>query len=170
MCTDHRTPCLAAQRFRRSLGASLIEVLLAIIVISVGVVGLLGTSVFALRDSADPVLRKQALSIGESLLSEILLKDFNNPTGGFSGAATPANRPFFDDVLDYNGYASTGAFTVEGIAIPALSAYNVAVTVTGQSLGTGVDVANTTNSRLVTVTVSYPGGQIAIAGYRLFYD
>ena len=61
----------------------------------------------------------QAIAIAESLLEEILLKEYKDPNGGTNGVTTctmmplpssPAlpSRAAWDDVCDSNGYTSTG--------------------------------------------------------------
>ncbi len=60
MCTKHRQS-----------GISLIELIMFIIIIGVGVAGILTTFDVAVRGSADPLVRKQALAIAESLLLEV---------------------------------------------------------------------------------------------------
>lgn len=57
---------------RRQAGLSLIELIIAMVVVSVGVLGLLGTYRLATMNSTDPLLRKQALSLAEALLDEVL--------------------------------------------------------------------------------------------------
>lgn len=155
----------------RARGFSLIELLVALVIMSVGLAGLMSVMPFAIRTSTDPMITKQALTIADGMLNEISSKAFSNPPGGFSGAATQANRALFDDVLDYNGYASTGTFAIAGVApIAGLTDYDVAVTVTGTALGSGtLQAAATTQSWLITVTVTYPGGTISVSGYRLNY-
>ena len=152
-------------------GFSLVELIVAIIIMGVGLAGMMSVMPLAIRTSADPLVIKQAQTIADGMLNEISSKAFSNPPGGFSGAATQANRALFDDVLDYNGYTSTGAYTIAGVApIPGLTAYNVTVTVTGTALGAGaLQAAATTQSWLITVTVTYPGGSISASGYRLNY-
>lgn len=145
-------------------GLSLIELLVFIVIVGVAVAGVLAVMNLTTAKSADPMIRKQALAIAEGMLEEILLKDFSNPPGGFSGAATPANRPLFDDVSDYAGYTSSGVYDLTGSAIPALAAYGVAVAVVNESLG-GVPAAS---SKRVTVTVTAPGGEsVTLSGFRL---
>lgn len=157
---------------RRCHGFSLVELIIAVVIMGVGLAGLMSVMPLAIRSSADPLVIKQAQSIADGMLNEISSKAFSNPPGGFSGAATQANRALFDDVLDYNGYSSTGAFAIAGGApITGLTAYNVTVTVTGTALGAGaLQAAATTQSWLITVTVTYPGGgSISASGYRLNY-
>lgn len=144
-------------------GLSLVELIVFIVVVGVAVAGVLAVMSVTTAKSADPLVRKQALAIAEGLLEEILLKDFSNPPGGFTGAATPANRPLFDDVSDYDGYASSGIHDVTGTAIPALAAYGVSVSVVNQALGS----VPATSSKRITVTVTAPGGEaIALSGFR----
>ena len=154
--------CIRVQR-----GFSLVELIISIIIMSVGLAGLMSLIPFAIRTSSDPMLTKQALTIAEGLLNEISSKPFSNPTGGFAGAATQANRALFDDALDYNGYSSTGAYTIEGVTpIAGLGSYDVSVTVAGAVLS----AATAADCLLITVTVSYPGGNtITLSGYRLNY-
>lgn len=59
-------------------GFSLIEQILFIVIISVGVLGLLGVmNLSANSQGADPLLQKQALAIAESLLAEIQRQPFS---------------------------------------------------------------------------------------------
>jgi len=154
---------------RRSLGASrrgysLIELIVVIVVLGVGIAGL--TSLFAMvtRESADPMLRKQALAVAEGLMQEIQLKRF------CTAACTPsALRADFDEVQDYAGYATNGVRTIDGATIPGLERYNVAVTVTNASFGSATLTVPAPAAVLITVTVSYHGGSVALSGYRTAY-
>lgn len=145
---------------RRQSGFSLVELILFIVIISVGITGILGVMNITTRHSADPMVRKQALAAAESLLEEILLKDYTDPDGSNTGET----RPTFDDVDDYGGYTSTGIETIDGTPIVPLADYNVSVSVAVSGLG-GVAEA-----KLVTVTVAGPGNEsIALSGYRTNY-
>lgn len=149
-------------------GISLIELIMFIVIVSVALAGILSVMNITTRHSVDPMVRKQALAIAESLLEEITLKDFSNPSGGFSGAATQANRTQFDDVSDYNGFATTGIYTVDGTSIGGLSDYSVSVSVNAAaSLGAISGGA----VKLITVTATRPGKNesIELSGYRTNY-
>ena len=58
-------------RDRRQLGVTLIELIVFMVIVGVGVIGLLSVTNSTIMHSADPMLRKQALAIAESLLLEI---------------------------------------------------------------------------------------------------
>jgi MSHA pilin protein MshD len=149
---------------RRQAGFTLIELIVFIVVVAVGLVGILTVMNVSVRASADPMQRKQTLAIAESLMEEILLKEFANPVGGDTGST----RALFDDVDQYAGYTTTGGMKdVSGAAIGGLSSYNVtAVAVTGTTALTGLTAAN---AKQVSVTVTGPGGAITLIGYRANY-
>jgi MSHA pilin protein MshD len=52
-------------------GVSLIELIIFIVIVGVGVAGILVSYDTVVRGSADPIIRKQALAIAESLLLEV---------------------------------------------------------------------------------------------------
>jgi MSHA pilin protein MshD len=158
---------ISVARQARQSGLSLIELVIAIVIVSIGLAALLIPIINATRQSADPLILKQTLAVAEALLEEIELKPFANPPGGFSGAATQANRPLFDDVSDYNGFATIGIFTLDGVAVPGLGGYNVtAVAVTNSALG-AIPAAN---AKLILVTVTGSNGEaVTLAAYRTSY-
>lgn len=57
-------------------GVTLIELVVFIVIVSVGVVGLLSVSGALVRHSADPMLRKQMMAAAETLLNEVLQQPF----------------------------------------------------------------------------------------------
>lgn len=152
--------CTKPRKRAAHSGFSLIEVIIAMLLISVGVLGVLSAMNTLVKGSADPMVRKQAIAVAESLLEEITLKDFANPTGGYTGT----DRTQFDDVSDYAGYTTTGIVDIGGTAISGLSGYNVSsVTVANAALGS---IAST-DAKLITVTVTAPGGEaISMSAYR----
>ena len=158
---------MCTERLRhRVSGFTLPEIILLIVVLAVAFTGIALVYQSTLRGSADPQVRKQSIAIAESLMDEILAQPFNNPSpGGFSGAATQANRPLFDDVRDYNGFATTGIFAIDGTPIAGLGGYNVSVTVANSALG----AAPAVDSLQVTVSVTAPlaGFGFALDGYKL---
>lgn len=151
-------------------GVSLIEVLLFILIIGIALASVLSVLNIANRNSVDPLMRKQALAIAESLLEEVELQDFSNPSGGFTGAKTQANRALFDDISDYDGFTTTGIFPADGtaIAITGLENYSVNVTVANSAAAWGTVPASDVAE--ITVTVTDPNGQsLSAVGYRVNY-
>ena len=57
-------------------GMTLIEMMIAIVVIGVGLAGVLSALGVATRSSADPVVQRQMLAIADELLEEIQLRPF----------------------------------------------------------------------------------------------
>ena len=57
-------------------GISLIELVMFIVIVSVGVAGILSVMNVTVMHSADPIVQKQAAAIAESLLEEIELQPF----------------------------------------------------------------------------------------------
>jgi MSHA pilin protein MshD len=141
---------------RRQSGMTLVELIMAIVIVSVGLAGLLAVFQTVVRGSADPLIRKQMLAVAEGMLEEIAL----NPYAG--SAVTPAGcaRATFADVDDYNGYASTGICDLEGTAVANLASYSVAVAVVGETLG-GVAEA-----KRITVTVSRGTDSLSLVSWR----
>ncbi|WP_313953721.1 type II secretion system protein [Accumulibacter sp.] len=174
-------------------GTSLIEVLMFIVVIGVAAGGILMLFANTSRASADPLIRKQALAIAESLLEEVRLMPFSfcdaddanasTATGSFVGATGCAATVEvmgpeagesryavltpFDNVNDYNGFAMAGGIVdINGTAIAGLAAYSVVVTVTPLVFG-GIPA---TDSQQITVSVTGPGNTaVTLDGIRTRY-
>jgi MSHA pilin protein MshD len=150
-----------SRRWQR--GFTLIELIIFIVVVGAALAGILSVSTTVVKSSADPMVRKQALAIAQSLMEEILLKEYNKPAGSTAlGYKDSGTRNGFDCVSDYDGYLTAGGMVdVSGTPVSGLSRYNVtpAVAVSSTTLG-GVSVYK------VVVTVTGPQGQVALTGYR----
>ncbi len=140
---------------RRHRGFTLIEVIIFIVVVGAGLAGILAVSTTTVRDSAEPMVRKQAMALADSILEEILQKEFADPDGT-SGETT---RATMDDVADYNGATKT-LFSADWPA--TLNSYNVTIGVTDTTLGA---VA----AKRVVVSVTGGNNTIAMTGYRTAY-
>lgn len=157
MCASHPRARPVQPRRR---GFTLPEALLAIVVLAIGLAGVLAAFRTSTRASADPVLHKQMIAAAQELLEEIQLKPYATAA---NGAASGCARDTFNDVRDYNGYASTGLCTVDGVAIPALSGLSVSVSVAAGTLG-GVGAA-----LKITVTLQGAGQTLRLVGWRTDY-
>ena len=187
---------MCTRRLRRR-GFTLIELVVFITIVGIATGGVLLAYDHAVRGSADPIVRKQALAIAESLLEEIQQMPFTycdpddpaasqatsaavcaipetaGPEAGETrySAATP-----FDNVNDYGG-ATSGApgFSMAPIrdltdvAITGLGAYTASVTLTDVPGGTlpGVPAGE---ALLLTVTVTGPSNvSVTLDSYRTRY-
>ena len=146
-------------------GFTLIELIIFIVVVSAGLAGILSVMNTVVKSSADPMVRKQAIAIAESLLEEILLKEYVNPAGGYAGAV----RAQFDDVNDYDGYnTTTGIVDATGAVVPSLISYNITPAVAVTIVTAAENPAlNAIAVKRITVSVAGPGGtNIRLTGYR----
>lgn len=183
----------------RQRGLTILELLVFIVIVGAGLAGILTVMNVTVLHSADPLIRKQALAIAESLLEEIQLMPFTycDPSSD-SAAATATSviactttpeaigpetgetryaNPQFDNVNDYHGYNTalevpTGIKDITGTPVAGLAGYNAAVTTTATALG-GL-AANDANGQaqvlLIKVTVTPPSGSpIVLEGYRTKY-
>ena len=141
-------------------GFTLVEAILAIVVIGVGLSGVLLAFSTVARSGADPLLRKQMLAIAQEMLEEVQLKPY---AAAANAAPAGCARDTYNDVADYNGYTRTGICTIDGVAIPALAAYTVTVSVAAGTLS-GVAAA-----RRIVVTVSRTGESLQLVGWRTDY-
>lgn len=170
---------------RRVTGMTLIEVIMFIVIVSVGLMGVLSVFNIAAKSSADPMVRKQAITLAEQMLEEILLKDYENDAADPGNASStlgctantapssaaclpndPLRRQFYNDVDDYKTWNQTGIKDITGTAaIAGLENYTVAVAVaTSSDLGAAVP------AKKVTVAVSGRGETITLSGYRTKHE
>ena len=63
----------------RARGFSLIELIFFIVIVSVGLAGVLQVLQVTTGASADPMVRKQALALAESVLQEVVQKAYTDP-------------------------------------------------------------------------------------------
>ena len=171
--------CITPERntplMQRQSGLSLIELIIAIVILSVGLVALLIPISNAVRNSADPLIMKQMVAIAEAMLEEIELQPYATPTGSTCNpcAATQANRVNFDHIANYNTFATTGIYRIDdpaaGPGIATLASYNLSVAATPTTLG-GVPAF------LISVTVTWPntipgvlGKSVTVSAYRTNY-
>lgn len=121
------------KRSRKSLGFSLVEMVVFIVIVTTAIAGVIGALAFMSGHSADPMARKQAIAIAESLMQEIQqmpftfcdpddanasiaisYSDCTNPQNATLTGPTPstesrysATNPF-DNVADYGGFTMPG--------------------------------------------------------------
>jgi MSHA pilin protein MshD len=146
----------------RNRGATLMELIVAIVIIGVALAGVLMVFIRNTGSSADPLIWHQATAIAEAYLEEALTKNF---------IVGPGNtRQTFDDVRDYN-FTEIGARDQAGTPINGLDGYTVQIQAAVDALN-DITLASG-NAIRVTVTVIpaiSPGSTVVISGYRTNYD
>jgi MSHA pilin protein MshD len=140
-------------------GVTLIEVVVAIVIVAMAATAILGAMASITMRGAEIMVRQQAVAVAEAYLEEILLQPVASP-----GGAAPATRASFNDEDEYNGLSDVGAHDQFGNAITSLSGYNVSVAVTQTTALTGIAAAQ---ARQINVTVTDPNGvTVRLTGYR----
>ena len=153
------TESMPIQRLPRQAGVTLVELIVAIVIVSVALGGLMAVYNRAGTASADPLVTQQMLAIAEAMMEEVLQKPF-----AVDSTAAPS-RAFYNDVRDYAAYGPVAVSDVNGGAIAGLERYRVAVRVDESAL-TGVPAAQALRVR---VTVSDPetkATDIVLTGWR----
>lgn len=149
-------------------GFTLIELIIAIIIISVAVAGVLAAYITSVKGSGDALVSKQLVAIAEEMMEEILLKPYDvsgaPPGNAVTNCGAAASRAAFDDVRDYAGYQTNGICDIDGNAITGLGGYRVAVAVDSSFALSGI-----ANTLRVTVTASTGGQSITLDGFRTNY-
>lgn len=136
---------------------TLIELIVAIVVIGICVVSALGLLSSLSMRSAASMTRTQATAIAASYLDEVLAKRFADD-------GVEASRQLYDDVLDYDGLDELGARNANGALIAGLNQYRVRVNVFDELL------PNSIAARRVEVRVADLNDvSIMLSGYRTNY-
>lgn len=141
---------------RRQRGFTLIELIIFIVVVSAGLAGILSVMNSVVKSSADPMVRKQAMALADSILEEALLKSYADPDGTNAGETDRSN---WDNVDDFN--AKTNADFAD---LPAeLAGYVIGIAVVDDATTLGLA------AKKVTVTITHGTDVVSMTGYRTNY-
>ena len=156
----------------RQAGVSLLELILAIVIIGVAMASVMSVFLVSTQHSADPMVVQQAELIAEAYLDEILAKKFYDPDTNNVCPAAEASRALYDNVCDYNMASPQAPADQFGTAIVALAAYSVQVTVSNSGVTlNGTDNTSVIRVLRVDVNVTGPNGtNLTLTGYRTNYE
>lgn len=151
-------------------GFTLVELILAIVILSVGVAGVLVVFSTTVKSSADPVIRKNMLSIADQMMEEIVLKPY--AASANTGLVVGCARAYFNDINDYDDYnvgkpKPTGICDAAGEPLPDLAAYSVEVTLDPDSVTFATQ--DVTLATKITVTVTKGTESLSLVGWRTNY-
>ncbi len=175
---------------RRSSGFTLVEMIVAMVIISVVVAGLVPL-VGLVKNSADPMITKQAESIAEALMDEVRLAGFTwcDPAdanfataGSAAGCASVAEgigpesgnvRPY-DNVNDYNVFCATPMATITnmtGTADVGLNGFTAKICVSPYALdlSTAAGDIKTAPALKIDITVAKGSTSFTLSGWRTRY-
>lgn len=172
-------------------GFTLIELIVAIVILGIGVgafITLINSSTIA---SIDPLSRQQANAVARAYLEEILLQSFCDPniTSDCSATCSAGNtcsnasctentggtetRATFDDVCDYDGIVNASITDQLGNPLTDLSNYRVSVDVV-DDVGADINGLSGAASQSLRVDVRVTNVNLSeidltISGYRANY-
>jgi MSHA pilin protein MshD len=148
---------------RKRSGFSMVECLICIVIVGVMLTAALRT--VGASNSAQLTMSNRAVGsmLAQSLMDEIMLELFENPTSpSFGPEAGETTRASFNDVDDYNNYTESPPKNFDGTAMSNLSGWTRSVSVAWASASNlnqnaGLD----TGIKRIIVTVSRAGKVVA---------
>lgn len=156
-------------------GATLVELVMTIVIISIAIAGVVGAFSLIAGRSADPLNQTRAVALSQLYFDEILSRKYNHntPDGGVPrevGCSVgreggESDRRDFNDVDDYDGLDESPPQDVDGDQLdPAYQGFRVEVAIAcaGDEVGLPDD-----DAKRISLTITDPSGnRYAFAGYR----
>ncbi|NVD97513.1 type II secretion system protein [Massilia sp. BJB1822] len=142
---------------------TLVELVVAMVIIGVSLAGVLTAFSNASTTSTDPMVIKQVTAIAEGMMEEIQRMPFAAQSNDL-----PANcaRDTYNDLQDYNGY-NCPVVDVNGNTIAGLAGYTVQVTVIQVAVGSPMFIAAApANALEINVQVSNGTHIFNLRGWR----
>jgi len=185
MCIERRSNSNAYSAAQS--GATLPELIMFIVIVSISVLGILSVLDLTVRRSADPMVRKQMLAIAESLLEEVEAMPYTycDPTdanvetasraqlgaggcattvenlGAEAGETRSSSTTPFNNVNDYyasGGYALPSAITDISGGNPAPAGYSATINITPEALNTIASDSSAANMNALRIAVTVAHG------------
>ncbi|MDM7323014.1 MAG: prepilin-type N-terminal cleavage/methylation domain-containing protein [Gammaproteobacteria bacterium] len=142
-------------------GFTLIELIVAIVVLAAGLAGIMLVFTQTVARSADPMLQQQAVALAEGYLDEILSK--NNAPNCTANSGSGPTRATWIAVGDYNGLDESPPTDILGTTLAGLENYRV------QARAETDTLAGVTGCK-ITVTVTHQtdaGVRSVLVGWRM---
>ena len=151
--------CNCAMAFRRvakkcsfgqqQKGATLLEVIITIVVVSIALVGLLLSIAHSQRHGADTFIQIRAAELGQAVLDEILARPYAD------SADCPAERQRYNKIDCYHGMDESPPHDIHGQVMEKYQGFRVTVAVESRAF----EGINDTHAKHVAVTITTPPPQ-----------
>ena len=151
----------------RQQGATLVELIMTIVIISVAIAGVVGAFSLIAGRSADPLNQSRAVALSQLYMDEILAKKFadESPVGGGEVDVDKADcsslgddgddRSDYDDVDDYQGLVDKPPANSEEVDLEGYSGFSVSISVECDGAEVGL---SDHHAKRISITVTDPSG------------
>ncbi|WP_221800026.1 prepilin-type N-terminal cleavage/methylation domain-containing protein [Oceanobacter mangrovi] len=156
-------PAVVSSSRKSQQGVSLVESVIAIVIIGIALAAVSRGMGLALRHNADPLWQARATQLVHSYMDDVMALRFqeDSPTkGGAVGSCVIGgteggehDRTDYDDVDDYNGLNEAGQFL--DTSVTSNAAYQIQISVTCAD----AQGASSSTTKLIQVVVTGPDGQ-----------
>lgn len=160
-------------------GITLIELVLAIVIVSIALGAIIQSWSFAMAGSANPLLQHKSLKLAQMYSDEILSKRFDETTPLGGGLATSiscpvssgidtgeSSRNLFDDVDDYQNLSESPPQDINGNNLSTYGGYQVSINISCISGEFGIVSSNHIKRIDVTVTAPAAINSFSLAVYK----
>ncbi|MEQ6886076.1 type II secretion system protein [Salicola sp. Rm-C-2C1-2] len=153
-------------------GATLVELVMTIVIISVAIAGVVGAFSLVSGRSANSLFQTRAVELGQFYMDEILAQKYDDatPVGGVppvSGCtinAEESNRSAYDDVDDYDAITNAPPRTAKGASLSGYDGFEVSVTVV--CAGGEVGLAASDAKRIDLLITGPADSEFSLSAYR----
>lgn len=153
------------KQYKKHQGITLIEMVVFIIVVSIGLTAMVAVMNSHLSNSVDPIVNMRALSCAQAKLDEISARKFdeNTPAGGIPACGSAENGSVAcAGIAPENSFNDVGDFSGQVDSSDSLCTVSVEIANAGSDLGLAANQA-----KRVTVNVVSPGGgRATLSTYR----
>lgn len=159
-----------------SRGATLVELVITIVIISIAIGGVVGAFALITGRSADPLNQTRAVALAQVYMDEILSRKYDEgtPVGGVPKQAgctitEETDRKDYDDVDDYHDLSDEPPKNAEGDSLNASAYKDFRVFISVQCAGSEVGLAND-DAKRIDITITDPSNQAyQFTAYRTNY-
>ncbi|WP_377704715.1 prepilin-type N-terminal cleavage/methylation domain-containing protein [Pseudoduganella sp. UC29_71] len=147
----------------RQRGFTLVELIIAMVIIGISLAAVVGVFNFNTVASARPIVDKQMRAFAEGLMEEIQHQPFGASANG--APSQPCARDTFNDIMDYNGYQQAKLCDINGTDL-GLAGMTVQVAVGAPPPAVPLPGVAGGDAVQITITVTHGSDQVALRGWR----